>query len=167
MTGDTFDLERFVTAQAPVFDAVLRELRAGRKRTHWMWFVFPQHRELGYSSTARFYGIGSLDEARAYFAHPVLGPRLILCTRTVVESTARSLHDIFGSPDDMKFRSSMTLFEAAVPDAVFKQALERWCAGERDARTLELIGPADSQSRLVSKIQPSPYRSRGPVSNPR
>ena len=90
MTGDTFDLERFVTAQAPVFDAVLRELRAGRKRTHWMWFVFPQHRELGLFSTARFYGIGSLDEARAYVAHPVLGPRLILCTRTVVESTARS-----------------------------------------------------------------------------
>jgi uncharacterized protein (DUF1810 family) len=146
MTGDTFDLERFVTAQAPVFDAVLQELRAGRKRTHWMWFVFPQLRGLGYSSTARFYGIASLDEAHAYYAHPMLGPRLTLCTRTVVESTARSLHDIFGSPDDMKFRSSMTLFEAAVPDAdkVFVQALERWCAGERDARTLELIGPPDS-----------------------
>jgi uncharacterized protein (DUF1810 family) len=146
MTGDTFDLERFVTAQAPVFDAVLRELQAGRKRTHWMWFVFPQLRGLGHSSTARFYGIASLDEARAYCAHKVLGPRLTLCTRTVVETTARSLHDIFGSPDDMKFRSSMTLFEAVVPDAepVFAKALERWCAGERDTRTLELIGEPDS-----------------------
>jgi uncharacterized protein (DUF1810 family) len=145
MTGDPFDLQRFVTAQAPVFDAVLQELQAGRKRTHWMWFVFPQLRQLGYSTTARFYGIGSLDEARAYYAHTVLGSRLVLCTRTVVASTARSLHDIFGSPDDLKLRSSMTLFEAASSgaDKVFAQALEQWCAGERDARTLELIGRAD------------------------
>ena len=146
MTDDPFDLNRFVTAQAPVFDTVLQELQAGRKRTHWIWFIFPQLRGLGQSSTARFYGIGSLDEARAYYAHSLLGPRLAGCARTVVESNARSLHDIFGSPDDVKFRSSMTLFEAAVPEAgsVFAQALDRWCAGERDPRTLQLIASGEA-----------------------
>jgi uncharacterized protein (DUF1810 family) len=141
MASDRFDLERFVKAQAPVFDVVLQELRDGRKRTHWMWFIFPQLRDLGRSSTARFYGIGSLEEARAYHAHPLLGSRLTLCTRTVLESTAPSLHDIFGSPDDLKFQSCMTLFEAAASqaDASFAQALERWCGGERDRHTLQLI----------------------------
>ena len=144
MTGDRFDLERFVKAQQPVIENVLKELRVGRKTSHWMWFVFPQLRELGHSATARFYGIGSPEEARAYDAHPVLGPRLILCTRTVLESTAASLHHIFGSPDDMKFRSCMTLFEAAVPQPapVFEQALARWCGGERDSRTLQLMAQA-------------------------
>ena len=146
MTDNRFDLERFVRAQAMVFDVALAELRAGRKRTHWMWFIFPQLRGLGHSATARFYGIGSPEEARAYAAHPLLGPRLTLCTRTVLESTARSLHDIFGSPDDMKFRSCMTLFEAAVPqaDPVFGQALERWCAGEPDPGTLQLIASPEA-----------------------
>ena len=141
MTGGTFDLNRFVTAQAPVFDTVLEELRAGRKRTHWMWFVFPQLRVLGYFPAARFYGIGSLGEAHAYLAHPLLGPRLILCTQTVLESTAPSLHEIFGSPDDLKFRSCMTLFDAAASELtpVFAQAVEKWCAGERDPRTRRLI----------------------------
>ena len=144
MTNDHFDLERFVKAQDPVLEVALEELRAGRKRTHWMWFVFPQLRELGRSATARFYGISSLEEARAYAAHPLLGTRLMHCTRIVLESTALSLHDIFGSPDDMKFRSCMTLFEAAAPqvNAVFGQALERWCAGERDLRTLQLVASA-------------------------
>jgi uncharacterized protein (DUF1810 family) len=144
MTDDRFDLERFVKAQETVIDVALEELRAGRKATHWMWFVFPQLRELGRSATARFYGISSLEEARAYAAHPLLGPRLMLCTRTVLEATARSLHDVFGSPDDMKFRSCMTLFEAAAPQTnpLFGQALERWCAGERDHRTLQLIASA-------------------------
>jgi uncharacterized protein (DUF1810 family) len=91
-TADPFDLERFVTAQAPVIATVLAELRAGRKRSHWMWFVFPQLAGLGRSSTARFYGIGSIDEARAYLAHPVLGPRLDLCTRIVLASNNSSLH---------------------------------------------------------------------------
>jgi uncharacterized protein (DUF1810 family) len=102
--ADPFDLERFVTAQEPVFGRVLGELQAGRKRSHWMWFVFPQLRGLGRSPMADRYGIGSLAEARAYLAHPVLGPRLDLCARTVLESEAASLHAIFGSPDDMKFR---------------------------------------------------------------
>jgi uncharacterized protein (DUF1810 family) len=140
MTGDGFDLQRFVTAQAPVFDTVIAELRAGRKRTHWMWFIFPQLRGLGHSPTAEFYGISSRAEARAYHAHRPLGSRLELCTGTVLESGARSLHEIFGSPDDWKFRSCMTLFEVAVPQVpLFGQALDRWCAGERDDRTLRLL----------------------------
>jgi uncharacterized protein (DUF1810 family) len=135
---DRFDLQRFVTAQEPVFETVLAELRAGRKRTHWMWFVFPQLAGLGRSSTARFYGIGSIDEARAYLAHPVLGPRLDLCTRIVLASNKDSLHAIFGSPDDLKFRSCVTLFSLAAddPDNPFRQALDRWCGGQRDPQTL-------------------------------
>jgi len=146
MTADPFDLDRFVTAQAPVFDAALAELQAGRKRSHWMWFIFPQLRGLGFSATAQFYGVASLDEARAYLAHSLLGPRLTLCALTVLEGPARSLHDLFGSPDDMKFASSMTLFEAAAPreERVFGSALDRWCAGERDARTLQLLAPTAS-----------------------
>jgi uncharacterized protein (DUF1810 family) len=138
---DSFDLERFVTAQAPVFETVLAELRAGRKRSHWMWFVFPQLRGLGQSATARFYSIASIEEARAYLAHPVLGPRLDLCTTIVLGSEGPSLHAIFGSPDDMKFRSCMTLFSLATDDPAnpFRQALDRWCSGRPDERTLALL----------------------------
>jgi uncharacterized protein (DUF1810 family) len=148
MTGaDPFDLERFVTAQTPVFPTVLAELRAGRKRTHWMWFVFPQLRGLGRSSMATFYGIASLYEARAYLAHPLLGPRLELCTRTVLELENGSLHQIFGSPDDMKFQSTMTLFAlaAADPAGTFYKALDRFCSGTLDPRTLKLLD-ADGRS---------------------
>ena len=138
--SNSFDLNRFVTAQAPVFETVVAELEAGRKRTHWMWFVFPQLRGLGVSQTARFYGIASLAEASAYHAHNLLGPRLQRCTLLVLDSNAPSLHAIFGSPDDMKFRSCMTLFEKAAPGQnEFGRALERWCAGERDERTLQLL----------------------------
>jgi uncharacterized protein (DUF1810 family) len=141
IAADRFDLERFVTAQAPVFETVLAELRAGRKRTHWMWFVFPQLSGFGRSSTARFYGISSIDEARAYLAHPVLGPRLDLCTGIVLTSESSSLHAIFGSPDDMKFRSCMTLLSLATddPDNPFRQALDHWCSGRPDEQTLALI----------------------------
>ena len=140
-SDDAFGLERFVTAQAPVFETVLAELREGRKRSHWMWFVFPQLRGLGQSSTARFYGIASLEEARAYLAHPLLGPRLDLCTRVVLGSEGPSLHAIFGSPDDMKFRSCMTLFSLATDDPAnpFREALDRWCSGQPDERTLALV----------------------------
>ena len=144
MMSDRFNLERFVTAQDPVFETVLKELKAGRKQTHWMWFIFPQLRDLGRSSTAKFFGIASLDEARAFLGHSVLGPRLIRCTRTVLETEGRSLAQIFGFPDDLKFRSSMTLFEAAGSSEehwVFADALERFCAGERDQLTLRLIAP--------------------------
>ncbi|MEO3434512.1 DUF1810 domain-containing protein [Inquilinus sp. CAU 1745] len=139
--ANPFDLERFVTAQAPVFDTALAELKAARKKSHWMWFVFPQLRGLGHSSTAQLYGIASLDEARAYLLHELLGPRLTLCTRTVLESQGSSLHEMFGSPDDLKFRSSMTLFEAAAPDEdVFGRALDRLCSGKRDEWTLHFVG---------------------------
>jgi len=125
--ADLFDLERFVTAQAPVFTAAVDELKAGRKRSHWMWFVFPQLRGLGHSSMAQFYGISSLDEARAYLAHPVLGPRLNLGTEAVLAVEGRSLHAIFGSPDDLKFCSSMTLFTlaAGAGESAFRRALSR------------------------------------------
>jgi uncharacterized protein (DUF1810 family) len=140
-TADPFDLDRFVRAQNPVFASALEELQAGRKRSHWMWFVFPQMRGLGHSSTALSYGVGSLDEARAYLAHPVLGPRLLLCTQTVLETRGRSLSVIFGSPDDMKFCSSMTLFAVAAGKggSVFAQAVERYCGGRMDDRTLALL----------------------------
>jgi uncharacterized protein (DUF1810 family) len=132
-----------VTAQAPVFASALEELKKGRKRTHWMWFVFPQLRGLGSSSMAAFYGIGSLAEARAYLAHPLLGPRLVLCTETVLAIEGKTLPDIFGSPDDMKFRSSMTLFVRASADdgVVFRRALDVYCQGHPDDRTLALLEP--------------------------
>ncbi len=141
--GDSFDLQRFVVAQAPVFDTVLKELQGGRKQSHWMWFVFPQLRGLGRSPMAEFYGIASLDEASAYLAHPLLGMRLDLCTRTVLHSEANSLHPIFGSPDDMKFKSCMTLFSVAAGNAdnIFLHSLKRWCEGRPDERTLALISP--------------------------
>jgi uncharacterized protein (DUF1810 family) len=146
MSADLFDLDRFVAAQAPVFETVLEELKAGRKSTHWMWFVFPQLRGLGRSPTARFFGIGSLAEARAYQAHPLLGPRLVVCTETVLGIPGGSLHGIFGSPDDLKFQSCMTLFEAAAPsgDSVFARALEHWCGGARDAGTLRLLASPEA-----------------------
>jgi uncharacterized protein (DUF1810 family) len=138
---DPFDLERFVTAQAPIYEAALGELRAGRKRSHWMWFVFPQLRGLGLSATAEFYGLASLEEARAYLAHPVLGPRLKLCTQAVLAIERGRLDAIFGAPDDMKFHSSMTLFARAAGDAEspFPEALERYCEGRLDERTLALL----------------------------
>ena len=107
---DRFDLERFVKAQIGIYDVALGELRAGRKRSHWMWFVFPQLAGLGSSPTAQTYAIGSLEEARAYLAHPVLGPRLIECVQAVNAVRERSAGDIFGYPDELKFRSSLTLF---------------------------------------------------------
>jgi uncharacterized protein (DUF1810 family) len=141
----SFDLERFVSAQAPIFDTAMAELRGGRKRSHWMWFVFPQLRGLGRSSTAAFYGIGSIEEARAYLGHTLLGPRLHLATRTVLEIPEASLHAIFGSPDDMKFHSSMTLFALASSKAQtpFSAAIERWCGGRMDASTLALLAARD------------------------
>lgn len=143
MSGDPFDLARFVSAQAGTFDRAVEELRAGTKRTHWMWFVFPQLKGLGRSSTARAFGISGLEEATAYLMHPVLGPRLELATSTVLTSPARSLNALFGSPDDLKFRSSMTLFAIAGPDGPYKSALDRWCDGEPDHRTIELLSQGE------------------------
>ena len=142
MTTPPFDLERFVTAQAPVHDIAMNELRAGRKRSHWMWFVFPQLAGLGSSPMSQFYAIVSADEARAYLAHPVLGPRLREATQIVTVSQASSLPALLGGIDAVKFQSSMTLFAqiAAPGDTVFTEALRRWCGGLPDARTLELLG---------------------------
>ena len=138
---DQTSLDRFTQAQEPVIDGVMQELRAGRKRSHWMWFIFPQMRGLGQSATAKFYGIASLDEARAYLAHPVLGPRLEDCTRAVLAIERRTLRDIFGSPDDVKYCSSMTLFVIAAGnnDTLFRSALARHCDGRMDDRTLALL----------------------------
>lgn len=139
---EVHDLQRFVTAQEPIFETALAELRAGRKRTHWMWFVFPQLRGLGLSPTAERYGLASLAEARAYLAHPVLGPRLAACTAAILEIEGQSAHAIFGSPDDMKLRSSLTLFGLASDsgDTLFQRGLQRYFDGKPDQRTLDLIG---------------------------
>lgn len=132
-----FDLERFVRAQAPVYDAVLDELRAGRKRSHWMWFIFPQIAGLGLSEMAQRYALASLDEAAAYLAHPVLGERLRECAALVLAGPGGSADEIFGHPDNMKFHSSMTLF-AAVPgtDPLFGQNLDKYFRGAPDSLTL-------------------------------
>ena len=135
--SDRYDLKRFVEAQDRVFDDVLAELRDGRKHSHWMWFVFPQIAGLGRSPSASRYAIGSMAEAEAYLAHTLLGPRLKACTDLVNTITDRSVQEIFGSPDDLKFRSSMTLFSrvGAAP-ASFNEALERFFAGRADEATL-------------------------------
>jgi uncharacterized protein (DUF1810 family) len=138
--NDPYNLERFVTAQNDVFDDVRAELRSGRKESHWMWFVFPQLRGLGHSSMASRFGISSREEAEAYLQHPVLGPRLRECTRLVNQVEGRSVEQIFGYPDDLKFRSSMTLFSQATSDnEPFVQALERYFGGQPDTRTLERL----------------------------
>lgn len=135
--ADPYNLRRFVNAQNPVFEEVCLELRRGLKESHWIWFVFPQITGLGRSAMAEEFAIGSLDEARAYLAHPTLGPRLRDCTRLVNSVQGRSIHQVFGSPDDLKFRSCMTLFARATEDnQVFKDALRKYFGGEPDELTL-------------------------------
>jgi uncharacterized protein (DUF1810 family) len=141
MGGDPFDLSRFVDAQNPVIDQVRRELRARRKTSHWMWFVFPQIEGLGHSAMAQRYAIGSLDEARAYLAHPLLGSRLRDCTELVLLHSDRTIHGIFGSPDDQKFHSSMTLFDLATQRGdPFGRALHIHFNGKNDEATLRRLG---------------------------
>jgi uncharacterized protein (DUF1810 family) len=138
--GDPFDLQRFVDAQNHFYDTVLRELRDGRKRSHWIWFIFPQLRGLGRSPTAIHYGIASRDEAAAYLAHPVLGPRLRQCTRLVTEIDGRSVEEVFGWPDNLKVRSSMTLFARSTDDnADFLAVLEKFYGGEADPVTVDRL----------------------------
>ncbi|HWF63228.1 MAG TPA: DUF1810 domain-containing protein [Rhizomicrobium sp.] len=139
--SDPFPLERFVQAQAAVWDNVCRELAAGRKQSHWMWFVFPQIAGLGHSAIAQMYAIASLDEARAYLAHPVLGPRMREATQLVLNVEGKNAHAIFGSPDDLKFRSSMTLFDAASPNDLFADTLQKYFDGEGDPFTLAALKP--------------------------
>lgn len=140
MTPTPFDPQRFLQAQEAVYPDVCAELRAGRKTTHWMWFIFPQLRALGRSGTARLYGIEGRTEAAAYAAHPILGERLRECAELVLRTTGRSAHQIFGSPDDLKLCSCMTLFEQAAPHPAFTGVLERFYGGERDSLTLKLLG---------------------------
>jgi len=134
---DPHGLARFLEAQAPVYAQALAELRVGRKRSHWMWFVFPQIAGLGSSAMAQRYAIASLDEAKAYLAHPVLGERLRECAQAMLSVQGKSAHDILGSPDDLKFHSSMTLFNRVDPaEPVFNACLEKYFGGQEDSQTL-------------------------------
>ncbi len=140
-TGDPYDLDRFVQAQQGVYARALAEVRDGRKRSHWMWFVFPQFRGLGYSETSRRYAVKSLAEAEAYLRHPVLGPRLVECAEAALGVEGRSALEVFGSPDDMKLRSCATLFaRASPPGSVFHRLLDKYFEGRPDGETLRLLG---------------------------
>lgn len=139
-SNDPYSLERFVIAQNPVFEQVLAELRTGRKQSHWIWFIFPQLKGLGSSEMAREYGIGSREEAEAYLKHATLGPRLRECTQLMNALEGRPLRHILGYPDDLKFRSSMTLFAlVAGEDDLFQSALQKYCGGEMDQWTLDRL----------------------------
>ena len=138
--SDPHDLQRFLDAQSSIYEQVCGELRTGRKRSHWMWFIFPQIAGLGHSETARFYAIRSLDEAAAFLEHPTLGPRLLECTNLISQIPGKTIHDILGSPDNMKFRSCMTLFAHATTDnKPFEDALQKYFGGEHDPLTLERL----------------------------
>jgi uncharacterized protein (DUF1810 family) len=140
MPPDPHNLARFLDAQAPIYDQALAELQAGRKRSHWMWFIFPQLAGLGHSSTARFYAIGSKEEAQAYLTHPTLGPRLIECAQALLQHEGESATQILGTPDDLKLRSSATLFaQLTPPDSPFTQILKKYYNNQPDPETLELL----------------------------
>ena len=141
MSNASQGLERFVEAQAAVFESVCKELAAGSKTSHWMWFIFPQLKALGRSSTAKHFGIEGKEEAAAYWRHPVLGPRLKQCAELVLAVQGKTAHDIFGSPDDMKLQSCMTLFDVVAPDEpVFSRVLTKYFDGKRDDVTVGLLG---------------------------
>jgi len=139
MPSDPHDLQRFIDAQEAVYAKVVAELQQGRKRSHWMWFIFPQVVGLGSSSTAQRFAIASRQQAAAYLAHAVLGRRLIECTRLVLGVDGKTIHDILGSPDDMKFRSSMTLFDAASAIPIFNEAITKYYPDGKDAATLDIL----------------------------
>jgi uncharacterized protein (DUF1810 family) len=140
MQADPYELTRFAEAQEGVYETALAELRQGRKRSHWMWFVFPQFSGLGSSAMSQRYAIRSVDEARAYLSDPVLGPRLRECCEALLEVQGRSAREILGTPDDLKLRSCATLFDhVAAPGSVFAQVLDRFFEGQRDASTLRFV----------------------------
>jgi len=144
---DQYHLNRFIKAQETVYNSVVCELKYGQKRSHWIWFIFPQIDGLGHSETARYYAIKSIQEAQDYLHHPVLGARLQECTQAVLNIEGQTLAYIFGYPDDRKFKSSMTLFAyVSSPGSVFEQALEQYCHGEQDSKTLELISSRNQPS---------------------
>lgn len=134
------DLNRFISAQERSYDAALREIKAGRKRTHWMWYIFPQIAGLGFSSTAQFYAISSMQEAKDYYAHPVLGKRLVEISEALLALDTSDAGAVMGYPDDLKLRSSMTLFLAASGDAVFQRVLDKFYSGKPDSKTLNILG---------------------------
>ena len=139
--SDSHDLRRFLVAQDDEFETALAEIKHGQKESHWIWYIFPQFAGLGLSSTSQHFAIQSLDEARAYLAHPVLGPRLIECAEAALRVENRSAREIFGSPDDLKLRSCATLFaQISPPDSAFHRLLDKYFGGERDAKTLRLVG---------------------------
>ncbi len=140
MSADSFDLSRFLNAQVVNYADALAEVRDGCKVSHWMWYVFPQVAGLGHSSMAQKFALTGVDEAAAYLAHPVLGPRLLECCEAALAVNGKSAFDIFGTPDDLKLRSCVTLFAAVSPGGVFNEVLDRFFAGEPDHRTLKLIG---------------------------
>jgi uncharacterized protein (DUF1810 family) len=140
-TGDPYHLSRFVEAQQDDYELALSELNSGRKRSHWMWYIFPQLDGLAFSSTSKHYAIKSIAEARAYLAHPVLGPRLLACSEALIGINGQSARQILGSPDDLKLKSCATLFSCISPaGSVFHQLLAKYCQGEVDTRTLGLLG---------------------------
>ena len=139
--SDPHNLSRFIDAQEPNYRPALAEIAAGQKASHWMWYVFPQYAGLGFSPTSRHYAINGLEEARAYLDHPILGPRLLECVDALLAVTGRSAREIFGSPDDLKLKSSMTLFAHVSPEgSAFEKALDMYFEGHRDGKTLELVG---------------------------
>jgi uncharacterized protein (DUF1810 family) len=140
--SDPYHLQRFLEAQEGVYTTALAELRSGAKQSHWMWFVFPQLAGLGLSPTAQYYAIGSLDEARAYLGHPLLGPRLRECVETILHWRGHSAEQILGPIDALKLRSSLTLFDRIEPDGIFAAGLGAFFAGEGDERTLALLETA-------------------------
>lgn len=143
-TTDKYDRQRFVLGQQQVYATALSELVAGRKRTHWIWFIFPQVEGLGHSAMSQRYAIKSKSEAVAYLAHPLLGTRLVECTCAVLSVVDRSAHEIFGSPDDVKYKSSMTLFDAVDAGSLFRQCLDRYFDGELDPATLTVLDQWDA-----------------------
>lgn len=149
MSDDPYDLRRFLDAQEADYESALAEIRGGRKRNHWMWYIFPQLDGLAFSATSKLYAIKSLAEARAYLEHPVLGPRLRACAEAALAVEGRTANQVFGSPDDLKLRSCATLFAAvSPPQSAFERLLDKYYAGQRDPRTLERLARARSDGGL-------------------
>ena len=141
MKSDPYNLNRFVSAQEGIFESVLAELRSGRKRTHWMWFIFPQVDGLGHSTTSRYYAIKSRAEAQQYLNHPILGARLLKCVELILAIDGKTASEIFGFPDNQKLKSSMTLFASIMdPESIFVRVLEKYFDGKRDEKTIYLLG---------------------------
>jgi uncharacterized protein (DUF1810 family) len=151
-TDDPYHLSRFVHAQQEDFERALAEINSGKKRTHWMWYIFPQLDGLAFSSTSKYYAIKSIEEAKAYLDHPVLGPRLRQCAEAVICVEGRSATEIFGSPDDLKLRSCATLFACVLPPgSVFDRLLEKYYDSERDRKTLRLLGIDPESGKMADE----------------